>query len=417
MNPWEDLDAGRGAAIGVLRRSAADAGFVASADDAHYTSLWARDAAFSILGAVASGEPDLVEASARSLRTLARIQAPSGQIPDAYWPNLDYWDFGEAGSSDASALFAVAAREHLRRHPDAALQAELLPHITRAVAWLATQDANGFGLIDSPLAGDWMDSSFCRSGKVLYVNVVYRAALTGAAELAPDGTARGEYERRGDELARAINHLFWPEPGAEYAAVLTPALGDRATRFPHPASPAAFAEAARPDREHYLSHVQWGRFVDECDTLGNILAVLESVASPARSARILRHIASRAGSPFPVRTYTRSFPADDRWGMYSAEADRHQGQRWRNPPGSYHNGAVWPFIGGLYVTALQRCGMETEARSELMRLAHANWLAAPAADPWGFHEWLHADTGAPEGPRGQTWSAGCFVLALESLGL
>ncbi len=400
----------------MLCRSASEFGFVASADDPHYTSLWTRDAAFSAMGAHVSGDPALIAAARHSLLTLAKIQAPNGQIPDAYWPHRDYWDWGEAGATDASALFIVAAGEHLRLHPDVDLCSQLWPCLERAFSWLASQDANQFGLIDSPEAGDWMDSTLCRSGKVLYVNVLYYQAAIVMTELAPTFDVESNFQALASNIRDKINHLFWPESGASYAEILSHHRAEnfRADEFPHPASPAAYAAAARRGRWHYLSHVQWGRFVDECDTLGNILAVRYGVADSGRAKRIMRHLhLSPAVQPYPVCTYTRSFAAGDRWGMYKAVADPFQGERWRNPPGSYHNGAVWPFIGGLYVDALNHVGMRDEARAELVRLAAANRLSDDGGE-WGFHEWIHADTGLPSGARHQTWSAGTFVLAHHS---
>ncbi len=386
---------------------------MASAADAHYTSLWARDAAYSAMGATVSGDPDLVAAVRASLTSLARIQAPNGQIPDAYWPARDYWDWGEAGATDASALFVVAAGDHLAQHPDEELHDHLMPHIDRAVLWLSYQDQNQFGLIDSPEAGDWMDSTLCRSGKVFYINVLYQRALHVAATLTRDSARARDYAARATVVRDKINLFFWPEADAAYASMLDQHRGEgmKIEEFPHPASPAAFVAAARPDRKHYLSHVQWGRFVDECDTLANILAVLYGIADSERARTIMRHLhEDGAATPWPVRTYTRSFAADDRWGMYKAVADPFQGERWRNPPGSYHNGAVWPFIGGLYIAALLHVGMDAAAVTEFERLIAANRLSADGAD-WGFHEWIHADTGVPGGARDQAWSAGTFILA------
>jgi glycogen debranching enzyme len=116
-----------------------------------------------------------------------------------------------------------------------------------------------------------------------------------------------------------------------------------------------------------------------------------------------------------MRTYTRSFEAGDRWAMYRQDLDAFQDPRWRNPPGRYHNGGVWPFIGGLYLVALHRVGMVDEARAEMARVAAANRLSRGSGSGWGFHEWIDARTGEPEGAPGQSWSAGAYLLALEVL--
>jgi len=403
--------------MAVLRDACAPEGLVASATLPHYAAVWTRDVAFAALGANLAPDPELRVAVGRSLVGLAALQAPNGQLPNAWWPRRGYWDFHEAGCTDATCLFVVAAAQHLGAHPDAGLRRRLWPHLRRAIRWLEDQDANQFTVIDSPSGGDWMDSTLERAGKLLYVNALYHRALLGMAALAPDGGAA--HLARAELLREKINLLFWPEPGSDHGALLDgaghPPGADRS--FPHPIGPAARRGAIRADRRHYLSHVDGGRYVDECDVLGNVLAVLYGVASPARARLIMEFLhRSAAATPYPMRTYTRSFAAGDRWGMYRADLEAFQDPRWRNPPGRYHNGGVWPFIGGLYVVALHRVGMVGEARAEMTRLAAANRLSRSSEPGWGFHEWIDAGTGEPEGAAAQSWSAGTYLLAAEVLG-
>jgi glycogen debranching enzyme len=407
---------GTGEALAVLRAAVAPQGLLASAALPHYAAVWTRDVAFAALGANVSADPELIAVVSRSLVGLAQLQAASGQIPNAWWPQRGYWDFHEAGCTDATCLFVVAAAQHLETHPDARLRRRLWPHLRRAIRWLADQDANQFTLIDSPSGGDWMDSSLQRSGKLLYVNALYHRALLGMATLAAGG---GEtYRASAALLRRKIDLLLWPEPGTEHDGLLegvghNPG-GERS--FPHPIGPAARRLAMRGDRTHYLSHVDGGRYVDECDVLGNVLAVLYDVASPERARRIMEHLhGSPAATPYPMRTYTRSFAAGDRWAMFRPDLDALQDPRWRNPPGRYHNAGVWPFIGALYVVALHRVGMVDEARAEISRVAAANRLRLGPGAGWGFHEWIDAGTGEPAGASGQSWSAGAYLLAVAVL--
>jgi glycogen debranching enzyme len=413
--PAEVLE-GAEQARAVLRAAVAPEGLLASAALPHYAAVWTRDVAFAALGANVSADPELVAAVTRSLVGLAQLQADSGQVPNAWWPRRGYWDFHEAGCTDATCLFVVAASQHLEAHPDARLKRRLWPHLRRAIHWLADQDANQFTLIDSPSGGDWMDSTLQRSGKLLYVNALYHRALLGMAALTPGGS--DAYLTQAALLRRKIDLLLWPEPGTDHGLLLEGAGHSPSAEasFPHPVGPAARRAAMREDRPHYLSHVDGERYVDECDVLGNVLAVLYGVASPERARRIMEFLhRSPAAIPFPMRTYTRSFEAGDRWAMYRQDLDAFQDPRWRNPPGRYHNGGVWPFIGGLYLVALHRVGMVDEARAEMARVAAANRLSRGSGSGWGFHEWIDARTGEPEGAPGQSWSAGAYLLALEVL--
>ncbi|HYA01399.1 MAG TPA: glycoside hydrolase 100 family protein [Candidatus Binatia bacterium] len=411
-----ELEEGCDQALAVLRASAAPDGLVASATLPQYAGVWTRDVAFSALGAHAVDEPALTAAVGHSLVGLAQLQAESGQIPNAWWPQRGYWDFHEAGCTDATCLFVVAASQHLQAHPDPRLERRLWPHLRRAMRWLECQDANQFTLIDSPSGGDWMDSTLQRSGKLLYVNVLYYRALQGMAALTPG--ERDADSARAKLVRRKIDLLFWPEAGTDHAQLLEGAghPPNAELSYPHPVGPAARGAAVREDRGHYLSHVDGGRYVDECDVLGNVLAVLYGVAGPERARRIMEFLDhSPAARPYPMRTYTRSFEPGDRWGMYRDDLEAFQDPRWRNPPGRYHNGGVWPFIGALFVVALQRVGMVAEAGEAMRGVGAANRLSRGPDRRWGFHEWIDAETGEPAGAAGQSWSAGTYLLAAEAL--
>lgn len=77
----------------------------------------------------------------------------------------------------------------------------------------------------------------------------------------------------------------------------------------------------------------------------------------------------------------------------------------------YHNGGIWPFVGGFWVLALAAAGRQPQAARELAGLARAN-----AANGWRFTEWFHGLTGRPEGMPGQSWNAAMFLLAGHGLG-
>jgi glycogen debranching enzyme len=399
--------------VALLRANSVPEGFLASGEQQHYRAIWARDALFTSLGASLTGLPDVVDTARRTLLTLARLQAPLGQIPNAYWPERGYWDWGEAGSLDGAALFVIVAWQHVLATGDTATLRALWPHLDTAMTWLRAQDPTNVGLLTSPEAADWMDSSLKRSGKVLYVNVLYAWAAecytSAAAELGRPATIDHL------DIKRRINLLFWPTDPDVYARLLAhvPYPATASVHFPPPASPGAIRGAFGP-RRHYLSHLTYGRVFDRCDVLGNLLAIWCGIADDGQRDAILDYLAAvTIAEPYPVRVLPGPELPDDPDSMLDLAAERYQGPAWRNPPYSYHNAGVWPFVGGFYVAALAKAGRLSAARSMLRRLAHAN--QAGIAGPWEFHEWLDGQTGAPRGAALQSWNAGCYVLAHQAL--
>lgn len=84
-----------------------------------------------------------------------------------------------------------------------------------------------------------------------------------------------------------------------------------------------------------------------------------------------------------------------------------------NLPGHYHNGGIWPFIGGLWVRYLVALGRVELAHRELIGLAEA--CRQGIDGEWEFNEWLHGATGRPMGKAEQAWSAASYIHAYLSL--
>ena len=383
--------------VELLRRASTSHGFVASPSFDHYAVIWTRDALISSLGALTVGEEELIAAAAVSLDTLAGHASPLGQIPAVVSPARDQWDFSEGGAVDPSAWFAIVAAGHFEATGDREAAERWWPPVERAVRWLRHQDVTGSGLISAAPSTDWMDAALTRSGRTLHLNVLYAAAERAAGRLA---TALGRaFDSR--DVVRAVDGWFWPLPGAD-AGTLFP------HGFAHDATRIAYWEAASVNRRYYLSHIVHSAFVDRCDVLANLLAIRFGVADPTKADTILTHLTD-AADPHPSRTFPEPILPGDGTGMLISVAEASIPERWRNRPGTYHNGAAWPYIGGFHVEALAAAGRADEARAMLERLATVNQLGG-----WSFPEWVDADGGAA-GAALQTWNAGTYVLAYKAV--
>jgi len=84
-----------------------------------------------------------------------------------------------------------------------------------------------------------------------------------------------------------------------------------------------------------------------------------------------------------------------------------------NPPGCYHNGGLWPFVCGFYVSALVAAGQHDLAHERLLALTELVRPARVADKPFGFNEWLKAQDGSPQGQDWQSWSAAMYLYAAE----
>lgn len=394
--------------LALLERSSTASGFVASPSLDNYSAIWVRDAAITALGALLSGDDHLIETAVASLQTMGRARSPRGQVAAVIRPERDSWDWVEGGVVDSTAWYIILAGAVLAAtgRPDL-----VEPHWTAIVAglkWLSYQDVTGSGLISAAPSTDWMDSSLTRSGRTLQLNLLYYWASSAASRIAKALDREPLVDPR--DISWRINLLFWPRSGRGPELLFEGSgVPQIPGQFPHEATVRAFAAAADGERSHYVSHVVHAMFNEECDVLANLMAVCLAVADREQGNLILDHLDElEVSKPFPSRTWTRPIEAGSGSAMLVADAESHMNPRWKNPPYCYHNAGIWPFVGGFHVAALALSSRRDAASDLLSRLAGANHLGTEG--PWGFHEWLHGDSGEPRGAPDQTWNAGMYVL-------
>ena len=370
----------RGQAIALLHRNLGRHGIMAATPTANarsrgYDAIFARDAAVCAIGMASSEDKELVRAAATGLAVVAEYQAPNGQIPKFVDPARREADFWYLGCIDGTLwwLLAIDFLERSGAHPG--LRSAFAARIARALDWLLCQEHQRFHLLQQNEASDWADI-MPRSGFVLYTNALwYRVKLAY-------GLPKAEATRRN------FNHLFFPfSPDvAEYR---------RARLLMH------YVRNRAKNRSLYLSFVNFSFWGEEGDVFGNLLAILFGLPDAAHARRIVRALRGRhIDDPFPARTVCDPIrTSDPLWRSYMS---RHR----QNLAWQYHNGGIWPLLGGFWVAALASLGERSHAQAALGRLAQANAMGG-----WRFSEWLHGRTLEPAGMAGQSWSAAAFLLA------
>jgi len=384
-------------AIRVLKRNSTKFGFKASYKI--YDSVWGRDGCITTLGACLSGEKDLIETARKTLTLLKKFQRDSGQILNTYDLSKKRELKIQYYSSDASSWFVIAVGNYFKITRDKKFLKEFWPSVKKTIVWLRSREYDKGGLIDSLPAADWMDSSLQRQGKVLYNNCLYYKALKIANDLAKE---LNENPLDNEERIRAgINILFWPKKGHEGKFIH------------HPQSKTAYKKAINPKREYYLSHVIILEiYEDICDVFANILAILWNIADKEKRERILRYFLKKEISkPYPVRVLDN--PVYKGYRFLYPTMDEYREKPWKCLPFCYHNGGIWPFVGGFYILALLKADKQKEAKKELEKLAEANRIGKERE--WEFNEWLHGKNGKPMGSPLQSWNAAGYIMAYKAV--
>jgi len=398
----------RARALEVLRHCVAPHGFRASALAAGYPQVWARDSIITFLGAACTGEADLLAAGRASLETMSRHQSPRGLIQLNVNPDTGYVSTENAGAVDANLWYILGHYLHFQLTGDTDFLQRHWRTIDRALVWLEYQDMNECGLLEVPEAGNWMDLLAVRYN-VLYDNVLYYATMLACQELSrhlppqthchhADVDAAGIHER--------LNLLLWIDRcwvAEHFAEHLEKLKAIRLEWFMLYHNIGTISS-----RPFYLPWVAFREYGDWCDSLGNLLAVLTGVADGHRTEHILRYMHQVGmAEPYPTKAiHPPIYPNQSEWRDYYRSRNL-------NLPHQYHNGGIWPMIGGFHVAALVRHHWPGEAERLLVSLAKANRQAL--GDNAGFNEWLHGQTGHPMGFARQAWSAAMFLYAAHAV--
>lgn len=377
------MEAVRDAAVASLRRCAHPAGLKASGRRVGHHQVWTRDTNIALLGGVLSGDPVILQALGASLDLLRAHQAPTGAIPN----NVD----------------VATLRPNFRAYADAGLwwiigSSILAPDAESTIAilrWYECQDVDQSGLLSMQESADWQDL-FCTRGKGLYLNCLYILALEAAARVCGDAA----YRTRAERVRGLVNEYFWYRGDGNLLPHIrhtfsTESLHDQDSLGRKRWLPAKYFLVRE---QYYLPWLGFRACGEWFDSLGHLLAILADVPDQEQTARVLSLVERYGAAQRPMKALVPYVqPGSPDWREYYGML---------NVPAHYHNGGVWPFIGGFWIAALVKCGLHQQAADALARLAELN-------ESGEFNEWHHGETGEPLGVHDQAWSSGMYVYAYE----
>ncbi len=395
-------------ALVALRKNLTPRGFSAcslddntvTGTDANYRSVWARDGAITLINTLHLKDPDICAARLATLETLLGAISPAGQIPanvriDDGCP--DYSGVGNICSIDSGLWVIIAVYNYVSQTGDIEFLRRHALDLQRAMDWLSAHDSNNDGLLEIPEAGDWTDL-FGRSYNVLYdevlwfrANVCYGRIL----ELLGEFTRAADYLRWSQRIRGRLLDAFWPSTSAKPSD-------------PHSVHRFADRQHGLGDTQYLLAEITPFSFNWRCDVFGNILAFLMHVLDVDRARVAFRFMwGAGVNNPWPVANlYPVVQAGDPDWRAYYTV-------NLLNLPHHYHNGGVWPFVGGMWVRFIHRLGFHEVAARELLKLAKLNQLGRD--QEWEFNEWAHGQTGRPMGKAFQAWSAATFLRACHEI--
>jgi predicted glycogen debranching enzyme len=346
----------------------------------HWFADWGRDTMIALPGlTLATGHPEV----AKSILAEFASHVDQGMLPNRF---PDAGETAEYNTVDATLWFFEAVRSLLQYTNDFEfVRANLYAVLTDIIYWHVKGtryqihvDKDGLLFSGEPgvqltwmdaKVGDWVVTP--RTGKAVEIQALWYNALRLMEDLAEklgDKANQKQYKTMAAFARKSFNEQFWNEQ--------TGCLYDVVNGDDRDAS-------IRPNQVFAIS-------------------LANSMVSTARARSILRVVEHELLTPRGLRTLS---PNDSRYiGRYEGDP--------RSRDGSYHQGTVWPWLMGSYITAYAKTFGERAER----KLA-TEWLT-------GFEDHLREaclgqvseifDGDAPHTPRGcvaQAWSVAELLRA------
>ena len=336
-----------------------------------YPEPYTRDLMISTLGILVADNQQLLSVIRNVLETLARNQTAHGHIPSLVH------DPEDRGSSDTTPLFLLAVGIYRKAagEPDFLQEA-----VGKALTWMEYQSPGDRFMVAQQPTSDWRDEQWVM-GYGLFVNSIVYSYLRLLGQ--PERAARLQHE-----LGQFTITGGYIPPHVHEGHVV----------------------------KHKPYYAFWSYKIyssERFDLLGNSLAILSGLASPARAGKMIAWIEAkcramrRSGElavDLPPNFFPFIKPGDSDWlpryGKY-------------NRPGEYHNGGIWPFVCGFYIAALVAAKRFKLAEEKLSSLTELLKNSKRPSLTFGFNEWFKAQNGKPMGQDWQTWSAAMYLYAAE----
>ena len=382
----------------ILLKASTNIGIKASLANAdNYNRIWARDSAVSALAIFANQLDDLYPAVRLSILNLQLAASSVGQIPSNVGidenQKVNAVSFGgPVGRTDTSFWWLIMAIQYLNQHPnDAEIKnicyKQALSIFKLADAW----EFNGKHLMYVPMSSNWADE-YVTHGYVLHDQLLRFWAL----ELAGYFYKEEKWIQKATNVKTAIKIHYLLE-------------GELENSF--------FTEAQKKDLENFdltkkfIASFSPGDRIEKYDAWSIALLFLLKIPSKASAYKLEQAITNifNEASQIGVPAFYPLINEDDL--LYQSILLNHH-YKFKNFPGHFHNGGIWPVVNGFLVAGLNQAGFKDIAHKVMDALVNNLSLAQkkhPFAEYFDFHKAL------PGGVDQLCYSASGYLLAVEAL--
>ncbi len=380
-------------AIEVLTKAASEEGITASAQQTeNYNRIWARDGVVSGLAILTNELTELYEPFLNSLKKLQKAAALNGQIPSNISIDqagtIQAVSFGgPVGRTDCNFWWMIGAISFLQKKQDGDFKAIVYEQSVKILQLANSWEFNHKGLMYLPVSGNWADE-YVTGGYVLYDQILRYWALS----LAGDFFAQADWTSQAGEIKLKLKQHFC---------------------FETPTTNSLFTEAQKLQvdhfdiTQHFISSFSPTQLIQKYDCWSIALLLLLDIPSNFTKKKLIDVIQSTFetyGNKGIPAFWPPIEPGDE---LYTQLTSNYS-YRFKNKPGHFHNGGIWPVTNGFLITALY-CINEVETATMLQAALEKN--LSNNEGEYLFSEYFTLEDGLAQGVYQLCFSASGFLLA------
>ncbi len=387
----------KNAAIEVLKGASGNDGIKASSEETdNYNRIWARDSAVSSLAILTNQIKHLYPNIKASIVTLQNAANSNGQIPSNVSTDesetIKGVSFGgPVGRTDTSFWWLIMSISYLQQQEDLSLKSIVYEQAKKIFQLANSWEFNGKNLMYVPMSSNWADE-YVTHGYVLYDQIL----RYWAQDLAGDYFNQEDWKIKAAIIKTAIKQHYLFEADLKNS-LYTVAQHNQLQDF---------------DLEHqFIASFSPGDRIERFDAWSVALLCILNIPSQ-KSAKKLEKAILNIFEESNQKGIPAFYPFINETDKLADFLKLNHHYRFKNHPGHFHNGGIWPVVNGFLIAGLQTAGFNKTAK--LLMDALENNLQSTVVD-YPFAEYFDFNEGHPNGVKNLCYSASGYLIAQQAL--
>lgn len=383
-------------AIAVLYSASSTVGIKASSEITdNYNRIWSRDAAVSALAILSNQIVALYPSIKSSIIHLQKAAAVNGQIPSNVIINEDgemtgVSFGGPVGRTDASFWWVIMSLSYLNHQVDDELRTNIYHQVNAIFKLSDAWEFNGKNLMYVPMSSNWADE-YITHGYVLYDQILRYWAL----DLAGSFYNRDDWKEKASAVKKAIQYHYLLE-GNNYQSLYTQKQQSDLQNFDL--------------TNQFIASFSPGDRIESFDGWSVGLLLMLKIPSNKSLIKLEQAIlkifeaSQQKGIPafYPIITEDNPLFKD---------IQSNYSYQFKNFPGHFHNGGIWPVVNGFLIAGLNQNGFVETAKllqTSLDRNLKLHQQNHPFSEYFCFYD------AKPGGVKNLCYSASGYLIGKSS---